>query len=111
MTCALRAMRKRKTSAALTTYVPQSYVVTYDPDLVRHRSGKVAFALYLPMNNKMYEVSPHDQLYNDDINLNGTYATFLVVAAWDGAILAARPVTDLDGRGMTRFDAVKLADP
>ena len=97
--------------AALTTYVPQSYVVTYDPDLVRHRSGKVAFALYLPMNNKMYEVSPHDQLYNDDINLNGTYATFLVVAAWDGAILAARPVTDLDGRGMTRFDAVKLADP
>ena len=59
----------------------------------------------------VYVVSPHYQLYNDDINLNGTYATYLVVAAWDGAILAARPVTDLDGRGMTRFDAVKLADP
>ena len=95
--------------AALTTYLPEAYTVTFRPSLLGRRAGgNVAFAIYLPMNNKALERSPHDQLYNDDINLNGTFATLLAVAAWDGRLLAATMATDLDGRGMTRVDAVKL---
>ena len=96
--------------AALRTYLPSDYAVTFSKALMGDATGgKVAFSLYLPQFDAP-ELVAHLEKSGDlygGVVANGTFASLLVVAAWDGRLLAATVATDHHGPGSTRFDAVK----
>ena len=102
------------TEAALRTYLPSDYTVTFSKALMGDATGgKVAFSLYLPQFDApelVAHLEKSGDLYNGVV-ANGTFASLLVVAAWDGRLLAATVATDHHGPGSTRFDAVKVDDP
>ena len=98
-------------AGALHSYLPEKYAVEYDVGAADE--GALAFGLYLPECDSCGEaiMDADDQVY-DAVRGDGTYMTFLIVAAFDGAILRAAVVTDFDdGYGSTRVDAVKMHDP
>ncbi|KAH8055626.1 sulfuric ester hydrolase [Aureococcus anophagefferens] len=98
-------------AGALHTYLPEKYAVEYDVGAADE--GALAFGLYLPECDSCGpEIMDADDQVYDAVTGDGTYMTFLVVAAFDGAILKAAVVTDFDdGYGSTRVDAVKMHDP